>query len=112
MKFSESSVLSETFNSFHKTTVRFSRSLPRSLSAPVPSYPSPNVKFSYIFYIFSVYNPSTKAAVTSFKRNVQAKKKKNAVGVQKPQKENNYLFWGNKYPAVTCCAKLREEVDM
>lgn len=111
MMLSESSVQSEIFNSFSKTTVRFSISPFPSLSAPVPSYPSPNLKFSLILYTFSVYNPSTQAAVeiTSFKRNVQPEA---AVGVQKPQKQNNYFFWGNKYLAVTCSAKLRGKVDM
>jgi len=47
--------------------------------------------------------------ITSFKRNVQPEA---AAGVQKPQKQNDYSFWGNKYLAVTSGATLREEVVM
>lgn len=65
----------------------------------------------FFFYQLTVQTSNTTATIeiASFKRKVQIE---TAMGVQKPREQNNYLFEGNKYLAVTCSVTLREKADM
>lgn len=73
--------------------------------------PSIVMPFFFFFNQLTVQTSNTTATIeiASFKRKVQIE---TAMGVQKPREQNNYLFEGNKYLAVTCSVTLREKADM